>query len=498
MTRSFWLGMGFVCAAALSTSVAHAGPKPEKSLEKCQKTVAKEVAKYTTARQKAVAKCLDKIAKERIASARDSSARAAKPCSKTLGKLENSVEPLKALQAKARGKISKACDPGFNLKLVHSVADILGVGASVAGDAIAAQSLSSFCASFGGDGAVDTLEEWFACQFDAADCQSNQQIAVTYPLVLDWLADVRGSVLGLGPADPRILDAVAALDDLDSGLGGNGGGGTPAVQCGSSCGNDVLNPAEQCDGTDLGGATCESLGFVIGDLACNANCTFDMSDCSSERSFPATGQASCWNAVGAPCTCGTVGCTGQDGDIQAGAARNFILDDANGVIYDLATGLTWEAKDDNNAGGGALHDVDTVYTWAQAFDTHIAQLNGRCDGSPATPCTTDANCIGFGSERCGHAGHQDWRVPNLHELMSILDLNKSFVAAPTIYGEFNQNCSAGCSLAFCSCTGSATYWSSSTFASTPFQAWTVSFFSGSGATSEKSNTFRVRAVRGGL
>ena len=46
-----------------------------------------------------------------------------------------------------------------------------------------------------------------------------------------------------------------------------------------ACGDSILDPGEDCDGTDLGGATCESLGLGEGTLRCNTNCTFDTSGC---------------------------------------------------------------------------------------------------------------------------------------------------------------------------------------------------------------------------
>ncbi len=44
--------------------------------------------------------------------------------------------------------------------------------------------------------------------------------------------------------------------------------------CGApdSCGNDERDGAESCDGTDLGGATCATLGLGSGTLSCAANC----------------------------------------------------------------------------------------------------------------------------------------------------------------------------------------------------------------------------------
>jgi hypothetical protein len=49
----------------------------------------------------------------------------------------------------------------------------------------------------------------------------------------------------------------------------------------ASCGNGVLDPGEQCDGDDLGGASCESAGdqFGGGSLGCNDNCGFDTAGC---------------------------------------------------------------------------------------------------------------------------------------------------------------------------------------------------------------------------
>ncbi len=48
----------------------------------------------------------------------------------------------------------------------------------------------------------------------------------------------------------------------------------------SSCGNGVYEPpAEQCDGNDLGGATCQSLGYAFGTLGCTNACGYDISGC---------------------------------------------------------------------------------------------------------------------------------------------------------------------------------------------------------------------------
>ena len=49
------------------------------------------------------------------------------------------------------------------------------------------------------------------------------------------------------------------------------------------------------------------------------------------------------------------------GTIQAGATLRYV-DNGDGAITDLNTGLIWEKKDDNNSGG--LHDKDNTYRWS--------------------------------------------------------------------------------------------------------------------------------------
>lgn len=54
--------------------------------------------------------------------------------------------------------------------------------------------------------------------------------------------------------------------------------GQPSV-CTSSCGDGILAGGEQCDGANFGGASCLSMGYSSGVLACVA-CQIDVSNCS--------------------------------------------------------------------------------------------------------------------------------------------------------------------------------------------------------------------------
>ena len=49
----------------------------------------------------------------------------------------------------------------------------------------------------------------------------------------------------------------------------------------SVCGDEVITGAEVCDDNDLGGETCQGLGFLGGTLACADDCvSFDTSGCT--------------------------------------------------------------------------------------------------------------------------------------------------------------------------------------------------------------------------
>ena len=179
--------------------------------------------------------------------------------------------------------------------------------------------------------------------------------------------------------------------------------------------------------------------------------------------FPATGQTTCWDSGGNVIACAG---TGHDGDIQAGATLRY-RDNGNGTITDKNTLLTWEKKSDD----GTIHDKDTTYTWDDAFAVHVAGLNAA-----------------------NFAGRDDWRLPNVRELRSIIDYE---AFNPAVDPVFDNNCSATCTVLTCSCTATPDYWSSSTFARIPTSAWDVSFTVGASDGEPKSDSRFVRAVRGG-
>ena len=508
MTGKLVVAMIAAAGIVYATTVS---AQPEATLNRCQQTAGKEVNKYAAAVQKAAGKCLNKISAERIRDAAGNAAGAASSCAAAFRKLVNTEDTSKTLAAKTETKIERICDPAaIDTKAEHTAADVLGAGAAIMGDSIQADDLGSWCSQFGGDGFVNTIQEWIDCQLAAAECEARQQLAAEYPNALAWLADVRGDIVALGP-DQKYVDAVTALDALDAALDGNGDNAFD-LACGGAvpnCGNGAVESPEQCDGSDLNGASCTTLGFDSGPLVCTAGCAYDTSACVP-GGLAVTGQTTSYGP-------------GSDGDVQAGIARSF-TDNGDGTISDNVTGLMWEKKEDNNnsavecaseAGSCANpHDADNRYEWCTddapedsicddggyPFDGSVVsiflnQLNNRCNNDTTAACTIDANCSVPGGP-CGFAGYQDWRLPNRIESESILNLG---VINPAVFSPFNIGCSAACTLTTantCSCTKSAIYWSSTTILDIPQYAFIVDFSSGfNGA--QKSLAYYARAVRGG-
>lgn len=77
--------------------------------------------------------------------------------------------------------------------------------------------------------------------------------------------------------------ATTASDDVTSAADDVASTSEPSV-----CGDQIRAGAEACDGPDLAGATCTSIGgFVGGTLACTADCAaFDTSMCAADPSGP--------------------------------------------------------------------------------------------------------------------------------------------------------------------------------------------------------------------
>lgn len=245
---------------------------------------------------------------------------------------------------------------------------------------------------------------------------------------------------------------------------------------GPVCGDDAINVAgEQCDGSDLGGATCASLGLLGGTLACSGSCTLDASGCALSSTFPASGQTTSYGA-------------GSDGNLQPGATLSF-TDNGDGTVTDNNTGLMWEKKGD----AGGVHDKDNTYAWG--ITTSPYSMNGTV----VTSFLNVLNDVIGGGANC-FASHCDWRLPTVKELQSILDYQVSY-PGPVVGSAFHTANCTGCAdiaIANCTCTVPNNYWTSTTYQDDPRMVFYVSFDEGDVDEYFKTFNYPARAVRGGL
>ncbi len=140
--------------------------------------------------------------------------------------------------------------------------------------------------------------------------------------------------------------------------------------------------------------------------------------------------------------------TGDDGDYQMGVSLPVprFTDNGDGTVTDNLTGLMW-AKDAN---------IDGYKTWDDAID--------YCNA-------------------LDHAGHDDWRLPNILELHSLIDIAHYGAALPDGHPFTGVQ--------------SYHYWSSTTLADVTDGAWYVNLDSGYVYCGYKTGTHYAWPVRGG-
>jgi hypothetical protein len=179
------------------------------------------------------------------------------------------------------------------------------------------------------------------------------------------------------------------------------------------------------------------------------------------KGLPATGQTKCYSSFNfggaAEVQCDQASCKGQDGAYTTGCpSEGRFVDNGDGTVTDTCTGLMWQ-KDTADVTGDGKRNADDAVPWCQAL----------------------AYC-----ENLSFAGHDDWRLPNVRELQSIVDYGRFNPATNPVFGAFSDAC-----------------WSSTTFAKFPLGAWYVRFDDGNvgddGAVFGKGFDFYVRAVRSG-
>ncbi|MDP8235535.1 MAG: DUF1566 domain-containing protein [Candidatus Erginobacter occultus] len=157
---------------------------------------------------------------------------------------------------------------------------------------------------------------------------------------------------------------------------------------------------------------------------------------------------------------------GDDGDAQAGLAFNYqtLAPDRNQpdqvVTIDRTTGLIWAS---DGQGKGCFNGQSS--TWSEAL---------------------------VWARNLQFAGYDDWRIPSLQELLSLVDYGRFYPAISS--GHFPNTEPQLVEGA----DNSSGYWSGTTYwYPEGTQAWMISFSSGYIVPREKNNYNYVRAVRGG-
>jgi len=218
-----------------------------------------------------------------------------------------------------------------------------------------------------------------------------------------------------------------------------------------------------------------SLALLVGlGLSATAVQAWGTPDTCGASTFPATGQTTSHP----PILKTTDAPVRDDGVVRAGGALSY-QNNGDGTITDLNTGLMWEQKI-RNVGGAGLHDVSRTFPWDAAMGTIWDWLE-------------EVNTEGG----TGLGGFNDWRIPNVKELESIVDYGTS--SPPLVDPAFNNGPGIGpCTVAECSLTASNFYWSSTTNEASPTSAREVNFTFGVTTFFTKTGAGdSVRAVRGG-
>jgi hypothetical protein len=140
-----------------------------------------------------------------------------------------------------------------------------------------------------------------------------------------------------------------------------------------------------------------------------------------------------------------------------------LTDNGDGTISDAATGLIWKKC-----------------TEGQSYDPDANTCTGTIDTFTWQEALQRAVSVNAGSGE--NLGRDDWRLPNIKELASIVDLT---LYDPAIDTDFFPE------------TASSYYWSSTPYAASAGKAWGVSFGSGVDSYGGIDNGLRARLVRAG-
>lgn len=152
----------------------------------------------------------------------------------------------------------------------------------------------------------------------------------------------------------------------------------------------------------------------------------------------------------------------KQNSISASTPDSQLVDNGDGTITDSKTGLMWKKCVEGRSGSNCESGTADSFTWQLALQKpNIVNNSG------------------------GFAGHADWRLPNITELLSIVE-EQCYDPAINL-NRFSNTPSSG-------------FWSGSPSADDSDSAWYVSFSYGLSYISSRDGrytSYAVRLVRGG-
>ncbi|HEX5361464.1 MAG TPA: DUF1566 domain-containing protein [Fluviicoccus sp.] len=157
---------------------------------------------------------------------------------------------------------------------------------------------------------------------------------------------------------------------------------------------------------------------------------------------------------------------GADGEKLPHDARNW------SCVLDNRTGLMWE----EHTPQGGLSGMDRYFEWYNSDD----RTNGGFAGYHKQGASTEALINAQNEEEL--CGYRDWRLPDLSELIGLMDFSKA-APEPLIDTTFFPH------------TPADAYWTALPNAQDKSKAWYVDFARGHSSYGPKVNRLNVRLVR---
>lgn len=148
-------------------------------------------------------------------------------------------------------------------------------------------------------------------------------------------------------------------------------------------------------------------------------------------------------------------------------------------VRDNRTGLVWEVK----TGQSELHSAGNTYTWYETDEDNNGGHPGTANGGKCADSQCDTRSYVAAVNAKGLCGHNDWRLPNLEELATLVDSTAKH-PGPTVDQRFFPE------------TMAAEYWTGTPYVTYYGGAWTWSFEHGLNRVDWKNSAKHVRLVRG--